>query len=49
MDGHEGLKNEVAKLIISQYHGGNIWLHEPIDINAKFIRRITSLQFPNKG
>ena len=47
--GFEGLKNESAKLIISQYHGGNIWLDEPIEINVKLIRRITSLQFPNKG
>ena len=45
----EGLKNEGAKFVISQYHGGNIWLDEPIEINVKLIRRITSLQFPNKG
>ena len=47
--GFEGLKNDAAKLIISQYHGGNIWLDEPIEINEKLIRRIKILQFLNKG
>jgi hypothetical protein len=43
VDNFGTLKEETTKFLVSQYHDDNIWLDQPITINAKLIKFITGL------
>lgn len=43
IDNFGTLKEEAVKFLVSSYHDGKIWLDQPITINRKLIKFITSL------